>query len=443
MEPTFNFCSEKINNSALPSKDTIGHLETKLKINSFTEFAPIKGVILGYMGDTAQIPEDDPLLIDFYGDYKGKKYPAKLIKRCQEAQNFIAKKLINMGIEVIRPAEIDHSKHYELEGKLIKGGMHTFSPRDILFYFHDSVYECPTIQSTRVHETESMNWFLDQQRSNGGKWYKSYKMYYGKNKPLFDAANLMKIGFDITFLISGSGNIEGYEMFRNFMQKRYGNKIRIHPLVNLYDGFHLDVTFMPMGFNKILGKNLVLVNGTHCNPTNLPALFRGKNWVCLEVELQHVIDNGYEPGFNFTSIWLAQNILMMSPELVMIDENQKPLMEMFKFYGIESLAIPLEMMGSTLGGCHCMTNDYNREEDRDWAGILEKKDDEISLEERAGYFDKELLVELEKYDIKEWVRVCNEKKIFPTYATLHLNEDGKNKMKERHDKYIAKLSYIV
>lgn len=209
--------------------------------------------------------------------------------------------------------------------------------------------------------------------------------------------------------------------------------------MNLYDGFHLDVTFMPMGYNKFLKKDLVLVNGTHCNPINLPAIYRGKNWICLEVDSTQVIDNGYEPGFNFTSIWLAQNILMMSPELVMIDENQKPLMEMFKFYGIESMAVPLEMMGSTFGGCHCMTNDYNREEDRDWGKLLEKE--EMTLEERAGYFDPELLTELEKYDIKDWVKICNEKKIFPNYAKLHLDENGVAKMNAKHNKIIEKSGY--
>jgi len=282
-----------------------------------------------------------------------------------------------------------------------------------------------------------MDWFLDQQRANEAKWYDSVKMLYGRNKPLFDSANLMKIGFDIVFLISVSGKMEGYEMFRDFMQKRYGNKVRVHPLENIYNGLHLDVTLMPLGYNKVLKKDVVLVNNSHCNPINMPAIFRGKNWMCIEVDVSQLYDNGYEEGFNYASIWLAQNILMMSPELVMIESNQKQLIEMFKVYGIESFEVPLEMMGSTLGGCHCMTNDYNREEDRDWAGLLEKP--EMTLEERAGYFDPELLVELEKHDIKDWVKVCNEKKIFPNYATLHLDESGIAKLKERHEKFFAQL----
>lgn len=114
-------------------------------------------------------------------------------------------------------------------------------------------------------------------------------------------------------------------------------------------------------------------------------------------------------------------------------------MAMFDVYGIKSFEVPLDMMGSTLGGCHCMTNDYNREEDRDWGKILDTPESELTLEERAGYFDHELLVELEKHDIKEWTTICNEKKIFPTYATLHLDEAGKAKLMESHNKKIAEL----
>lgn len=440
MEQKFTLQTHTVTNPAMPTKDTIGHLQTKLKPSSFTEFGPLKGVILGYMDESAQIPKDDPLLIEFFGEYDAKKYPPHLVKKCQDAQNYTAKKLMDMGIEVLRPGSIDHTVHYELEGQHINGGMHTFSPRDILFYYHDTVYECPTVESTRVHETDTMDWFLDQQRQLGCKWYDSVKMLYGKNKPLFDAANLQKCGLDILFLISCSGKIEGYEFFRDFFQKRYGNKVRIHPLIDMYQGLHLDVTFMPLGFNKVLQKNLVVVNNSHVNPVNMPALFRGKNWMAIEVNASQLVDNGYEPGFNFASIWLAQNILMISPELVMIDENQKPLMEMFKVYGIDSFPVPLDMMGSTLGGCHCMTNDYAREEDRDWAAILEKKDEDLTLEERAGYFDPELLVELEKHDIRDWVKVCNEKKIFATYATLHLDEAGKVALKEDHDRIIARLN---
>lgn len=63
---------------------------------------------MGHMGDTAQIPANDPLLLDFFGSYNAQAYPEKLIKRCQVAQDSVSKRLMEMGIEVVRPGEIDH-----------------------------------------------------------------------------------------------------------------------------------------------------------------------------------------------------------------------------------------------------------------------------------------------------------------------------------------------
>ena len=51
------------------------------KIHVFTEFSPVKAVVLGYMGNTARIPNNDYL---FEGDgdplEMGIKYPAELCK---------------------------------------------------------------------------------------------------------------------------------------------------------------------------------------------------------------------------------------------------------------------------------------------------------------------------------------------------------------------------
>lgn len=49
-----------------------------------------------------------------------------------------------------------------------------------------------------------------------------------------DAANLIRLGLDILFLVSESGNIEGYNLFRNFLEKRYKKKVRLHPIIGVY-----------------------------------------------------------------------------------------------------------------------------------------------------------------------------------------------------------------
>ena len=44
------------------------------------------------------------------------------------------------------------------------------------------------------------------------------------------------------------------------MEKRYEGKVRVHPVENCYEGIHIDSTFTMLGYNKKVGKNLVMVN---------------------------------------------------------------------------------------------------------------------------------------------------------------------------------------
>lgn len=59
------------------------------------------------------------------------------------------------------------------------------------------------------------------------------------------------------------------------MHDRYGPKIRVHPILDVYRGYHIDTTFTVLGFNKKVNKNLVLAEGFRINPINMPAIFRG------------------------------------------------------------------------------------------------------------------------------------------------------------------------
>lgn len=72
------------------------------------------------------------------------------------------------------------------------------------------------------------------------------------------------------------------------MEEKYEKKVRVHPIVDSYDGVHVDTTFCVIGYNKKLEKYLCLVNGQQVDPKTVPAIFRGKNWRLMEVN--HVLD---------------------------------------------------------------------------------------------------------------------------------------------------------
>lgn len=135
-----------------------------------------------------------------------------------------------------------------------------------------------------------------------------------------------------------------------------------------------------------------------------------------------MVDRGFEPGFELASEYIGMNFLVIRPDLVLIDDAQIHLIELLKFYGIESIPIPHELGRTCAGGAHCMTNDFYREEDIDFAKILSKPNDELTQVEAAGYFDPNLLEFLKsKGDISDWEEICNENNIFPFYLTEHLN----------------------
>ncbi|CDW77532.1 UNKNOWN [Stylonychia lemnae] len=372
LEQYFEELSDK-QNTLLPRPDAYGTLKLQEKINIFTEFEPVKAIVLGCMSDTSRLPSNEPLLVaNKDQDLKAcQQYPAKICARAREIANEVARKLVERGIEV---------------------------------------------------------------RALGSKWYKSWVEGYSIDKPLWDAANLIRVGLDIIFLISLGGTESGYQNFKNFMLQRYNGLVRVHP-TRVYQGFHIDTTFTTIGYSKILKKYILLANSDRTNPTNIPAIFRGKNWVVLNSPA--MIDMGYEPGFQIATPSLGQNILVLNPNLVLIDEYQKPLIEVLQFYGIESLTVKHEIGRSVAGGFHCMANDYSREETIDFEKILGTPIDQLSAEEKAGYFDPVLLNFLQSNgDIEHWEEIANQNAIFPEYLTEHLSFEEKEVLARDHREQI-------
>jgi len=62
------------------------------------------------------------------------------------------------------------------------------------------------------------------------------------------------------------------------------------------------------------------------------------------------------------------------------------------------------------------------------------------LEERAGYFDSELLEFLEsKGRIEDWETIANEHNIFPTYLTEHMTDEETSAMNKKHSEQIEAM----
>ena len=63
------------------------------------------------------------------------------------------------------------------------------------------------------------------------------------DEPAFDAANILRFGEDLIYLVSATGN----EMGGHWLQSILGDKFRVHFMKDVYYGSHIDSTFVALG----------------------------------------------------------------------------------------------------------------------------------------------------------------------------------------------------
>lgn len=130
----------------------------------------------------------------------------------------------------------------------------------------------------------------------------------------------------------------------------------------------MDTTFTILGFNKKVGKYLVVAD-QDVTPFNMPALFRGKNWAVIpngKMEAEYA-----DEQYQYISDSIGMNFLMVTPELAIISDRQTTLKKTLEFYGIKVLPLTNKHTKQMAGGFHCSTNEINREDVHGFSRILE------------------------------------------------------------------------
>lgn len=94
------------------------------------------------------------------------------------------------------------------------------------------------------------------------------------------------------------------------------------------------------------------------NPTRvsaLPAMFR--TWEILQPPGPTVPD--HHP-FYFSSNWLSLNVLSIDEKRVLVEAEEKPLIDFLQRHGFTPIPLRLRNFGSLGGGFHCATVDIRR-----------------------------------------------------------------------------------
>jgi glycine amidinotransferase len=186
---------------------------------------------------------------------------------------------------------------------------------------------------------------------------------------LFDAANVCRLGRDLIYLVSRSGNRKGGQ----WLQSVLGPEFRVH-YTETYRSSHLDSTIAP------LREGLVLLNGMRINGENCPEVLA--NWEQIyfaesepmpaaEIDFHERIRvpvanrlkaMGVETTIGqLTSPWIGLNLLVIRPGLVMVTNPQPALERELARHGIEAIPIRMRHAFSMQGGLHCTTLDLERD----------------------------------------------------------------------------------
>ena len=290
-------------------------------------------------------------------------FPQRIIEETEEDLNTFAAVLQGLGITVRRPETWPHEAkfstiHWESEG------YYNYCPRDIILVIGDQIIETPNVIRSRALESFSYRSMMVDYLRSGAKWFSAPKPMLldslfevdlskptpRNDEPAFDAANILRLGQDLLYLVSGTGN----ELGGQWLQTILGDAFRVHFFKDVYYGSHIDSTF------AALRPGLVLCNPGRINDETLPEIFR--QWEVIYSPPMENTDR-YDADYLAKSIgsnWIDMNVLSINPNLVVVDEDQTALIKLLEKHGLDVIRLKLRHSKMLGGGFHCVTVDIRR-----------------------------------------------------------------------------------
>lgn len=386
--------------------------KTFSKVNSFNEWDSLKEVIVGTSRGTMATltwknptPPPEQLLAQAY-ELAKQASPEWFYEEVEEDLDGLAETLRGLGVTVRRPQPFDLSEMYSTPFWSSTSN-NIYNTRDLNLVVGNTVIESPSYLESRYFEATALYpiWYeylehgfrwisgpkpllnypakvpyfrdenereltdedIKHQELTGGRLEKLHKL--AEREILFEAANTVRMGKDLLYLISSSGN----EIAAKWLQSILGDEYRVHTTKDIYRSSHIDSTVM------CLRPGLVLLNDTRVNESNCPSIFDSWEKIYFsdvaptsEAELEHqkeVRDPiGYqleELGFgtnlhDMSSPWVGLNFLSVDPETVVVDERQAPLISLLEGRGFNVVPIRMRHIYTQGGGIHCATLDTVR-----------------------------------------------------------------------------------
>ena len=385
-----------------------------MKINSHNEWDKLREVVLGTAARNIAVltwnrpdPIPESTLKTAY-DLARKAYPQWLLDEVNEDLQTGADIFKRFGAKVYRPNVHDISRMYSSPYGWSSTGNNIYNIRDLHLIVGNSVIESPSPLRSRYFETTALYSVLYEYFESGFKWIVAPKprlegqvlMPYFKdennreltvediryqeltggrieklhrlpeNEILFEAANTVRMGRDILFLVSSSGNM----LAAKWLQSVLGDDYKVHTTRDIYRSSHIDSTVL------CLRPGLVLLNSTRVNEANCPKLFDKWDKIYFE-DVAPVTDDeldyqknvrdkiraeimalGFETNLELmASPWVGMNLFSLDRETVIVDGRQTSLMKVLEKHKITPVPVRLRHTYTHGGGIHCATLDTVRD----------------------------------------------------------------------------------
>lgn len=383
------------------------------KINSHNEWDKLKEIIVGTaQGTIATITWDrkkkiDQNILDQALNLAKQGCPKWLYDEVEEDLNELANSLQKLGVIVHRPRPFDLSAVYSTP-YWYSNSNNLYNARDLNLVVGNNVIESPSYLANRYFESTGLYEIFYKYFEKDFKWiaapkpklnYEIQLPYFkedsnreltsedvkhklltkgrleklhklAEKEIVFEAANTLRMGKDLLYLVSSSGNFLGAK----WLQSVLGNEYTVHITKDIYRSSHIDSTLM------VLKPGIILINSARVNEKNCPPIF--KKWekiyfedvaptseaeLKIQKDIRDPIANKLkELGFSsniseMSSPWVGMNLLSVDQETVLVDDRQEKLIRLLEKKKFKVIPIRMRHIYTQGGGIHCSTLDMVRE----------------------------------------------------------------------------------
>lgn len=361
-------------------------------LNSHNEWDQLKEVIVGSIGKKYLIPivkkkEFTTSEIKLIKKCSKEVFPSWMLNEAAEDLDNLCKILLQFKVKVYRP-NLDHTGKIHKTPYWSAIGETVYNARDLNLIVGNSIIESPSQEKYRLFENFGYYEIFYRYFKQGASWVSAPKPSIKTNNIInikkkkekyqklteteinFEAANILRMGKDILYLVSRSGNYQGARWLQNIL----GNKYKVHITDGIYRSSHIDSTIM------VLKPGLVLLNGSRVNKYNCPKIFkkwdkfffndivktpnkildfhndiRKKNYKILKKnklfsDINHI-----------ASDWIGMNFLSINKNTVVVDKIQNHLIKLLEKLNFNVIPVSFRNSYFLKGGLHCCTLDTVRD----------------------------------------------------------------------------------